>query len=257
MINKSPLYQQLNKVLRKRISEENYTEGDKFLTERAVCEIYEVSRATANKALSSLVAEGILEFKKGVGTFIKFKTGAKDRVSMIKSFAEYAEMADKSPSIQVLKSEALNVNEIDKSITNLLKITSDEQVFRIERLKLADGIKMAIEERYIVARYCPELLNQYLEQPFHTLFKDKYNLAITGRDKQIHAVNLTKKEAELLGAKPGAAAFSISTIGYVENKNPLCYTKTYYKPDSFEFICKTGSTGIEQQLTSRIIFSDK
>ena len=71
MINKSPLYQQLNNALLKMIHKEKFQTGDKFLTERAICELFEVSRATANKALSSLVSGGILEFKKGVGTFIK------------------------------------------------------------------------------------------------------------------------------------------------------------------------------------------
>jgi DNA-binding GntR family transcriptional regulator len=45
--------------------------GERLLTERQICERFGVSRATANKALSNLVSEGVLEFRKGVGTFVR------------------------------------------------------------------------------------------------------------------------------------------------------------------------------------------
>ena len=48
-----------------------YRSCDQFLTEREVAEKFQVSRATANKSLASLVSEGFLEFRKGVGTFVR------------------------------------------------------------------------------------------------------------------------------------------------------------------------------------------
>jgi DNA-binding GntR family transcriptional regulator len=56
------------KVFRRR---DRVRVGDRFLTERQVSEQFGVSRATANKALANVVAEGVLEFRKGVGTFVR------------------------------------------------------------------------------------------------------------------------------------------------------------------------------------------
>ena len=67
---RSPVYQQLNQRLRSSLAGE-YRSGDQFLTEREVAEKFQVSRATANKSLASLVSEGFLEFRKGVGTFVR------------------------------------------------------------------------------------------------------------------------------------------------------------------------------------------
>ena len=36
MINKDPIYQQLNRLLRQKISSDEYQVGDKFLTERMI-----------------------------------------------------------------------------------------------------------------------------------------------------------------------------------------------------------------------------
>ena len=68
---KTPIYQQLSQQLRDLIRQGEFKANDQFLTERQISDRFGVSRATANKALSNLVSEGILEFKKGIGTFIR------------------------------------------------------------------------------------------------------------------------------------------------------------------------------------------
>ncbi|MDC7218841.1 MAG: GntR family transcriptional regulator [Spirochaetales bacterium] len=69
-IIKEPVYLQICKVLKSLIEQGEFGRGDRFLSEREVSQRFEVSRTTANKALSSLVGEGILVYKKGVGTFV-------------------------------------------------------------------------------------------------------------------------------------------------------------------------------------------
>ena len=71
LLVKEPIYQQLNGQLRLLIGSKECPLGSQFPTERQICERYGVSRATANKALSNLVSEGLLEFRKGVGTFVR------------------------------------------------------------------------------------------------------------------------------------------------------------------------------------------
>ena len=82
-IVKEPIYKQLNNILRELIDSDTYQTSDKFLTERVICKQFGVSRSTANKAISNLVSEGLLEFKKGIGTFVKSKSGLFDLRSLI------------------------------------------------------------------------------------------------------------------------------------------------------------------------------
>ena len=63
LLVKEPIYQQLNSQLRLLVGSDECAVGSQFLTERQICERYGVSRATANKALSNLVSEGLLEFR--------------------------------------------------------------------------------------------------------------------------------------------------------------------------------------------------
>jgi GntR family transcriptional regulator len=65
-----PMYQQMNGILRELLKSGEFAEGDQFLTERQIAERFQVSRPTANKVLGGMVSEGLLEFRKGVGTFV-------------------------------------------------------------------------------------------------------------------------------------------------------------------------------------------
>jgi DNA-binding GntR family transcriptional regulator len=76
--------------------------GRKFLTEREICGRYSVSRPTANKALSNLVSEGLLEFRKGVGTFVQGRALAYNLRALV-SFTDKAIAACKQPSTEVLQ----------------------------------------------------------------------------------------------------------------------------------------------------------
>lgn len=121
MLNKEPVYQQLISVLLEVIREGDFRPGDKFLTERSICEKFGVSRATANKALSSLVSRGILEFRKGVGTFL---TGASEKSPWweIDLPGETLRVTEKGSSTEYIRIKktgglpvVLEIDDVDKS----------------------------------------------------------------------------------------------------------------------------------------------
>ena len=132
MLNKEPLYLQINRNLKKLIIDDNYAIGDKFLTERAICQNFEVSRATANKALSSLVSENILEFKRGIGTFIKTHPY---------SIGDY--------SLWQEPIALLNRNNVDYSIEIIPHAYSQKIDLQLERVIKISNSVIAIEELYI------------------------------------------------------------------------------------------------------------
>ena len=146
---REPIYQQLNQALRELIRSGEFEIGDQFLTERQIGEQFDVSRATANKALSNLVSEGVLEFRKGVGTFVRGGILDYDLRSLV-SFTEKARTSGKVPSTQVLCLEVLLAKEAEFEITDKLGVHPEEVIYYIERLRLADGEPVILEHRYVV-----------------------------------------------------------------------------------------------------------
>ena len=108
---REPMYQQLNSHLRVLVASGECPVGSKFLTERQICERFGVSRATANKALSNLVSEGLLEFRKGVGTFVQGRALDYNLRALV-SFTDKAISAGKQPSTQVLQFASVAVKDV-------------------------------------------------------------------------------------------------------------------------------------------------
>ena len=251
MINKDPIYQQLNQELRRIISGDKVDVGDRFMTERVICDRYGVSRATANKSLSSLVSEGLLRFKKGVGTFVRSKPAA-GRGLPFTSFTEKARRAGKSPTSRVLIFERLAARSAEPAAAERLEVDPGEELYRLERLRMADQVPMLLERRYIVARHCPDLTERSLSGSLYGLFTETYGLRISATEETIHAVVIADEEAALLEVEPGKAGFLVVAVGYVEPGVPLWWERTLHRPDGFEFRCQVRPDEEGQRLEGRL-----
>jgi len=236
---RTPIYQQLNQALRELIRSGEYKVGSQFLTERQICKQFDVSRATANKALSNLVAEGVLEFKKGVGTFVRGGVLDYDLRALV-SFTKKALAAGKTPSTQVLHLEALLARDAMIDVAQRLDVRSDEVVYYMERLRLADDTPMILEHRYVVTKFCPDLTADELAGSLYALWTEKYRLDITGADQTIRAVPLRGDEGRLLGVRSGAAGFQITSTGYLSGGVPLWWEQTLFRGDAYEFQNRLG-----------------
>ena len=70
MSKKKPLYSAIVDDLQKRIAEGEYQPGENLPTESELCEQYNVSRITVRKALQILSEAGVIETRKGKGSFV-------------------------------------------------------------------------------------------------------------------------------------------------------------------------------------------
>lgn len=236
---KQPIYQQLNQLLRGLIRSGEYKVGDQFLTERQVCDQYDVSRATANKALSNLVAEGVLAFKKGVGTFVRGGVLDYDLRSLV-SFTEKALAAGKWPTTRVLHLEAMLARDAGLDVGKNLRVSPSEVVYDIERVRLADDRPVILERRYVVTRYCPNLSEVDLSGSLYAAWTEKYRLDIVGADQTIRAISIRGREARLLGVQSGAAGFLVLSTGYLSGGVPLWWEHTIFRGDAYEFQNRLG-----------------
>jgi GntR family transcriptional regulator len=236
---REPIYQQLNQALRERIRSGEFGVGDQFLTERQIGDQFNVSRATANKALSNLVSEGVLEFRKGVGTFLRGGILDYDLRSLV-SFTEKARAAGMVPATRVLCLEVLPAKGAEFEITDKLRVNPDEVVYYIVRLRLADGQPVILENRYVVRRFCPDLSERELAGSLYALWTDKYKLDIVGADQTIRALSIDASDAEFLDVKDGTAGFLVLSTGYLSGGVPLWWERTMFRGDAYEFHNRLG-----------------
>lgn len=236
---RAPIYQQLNELLRGMIRSGEYKVGDKFPTEREICERFDVSRATANKALSNLVAEGVLEFRKGVGTFVRGGVLDYDLRALV-SFTEKARAAGKEPSTRVLRFDALPAGDVPARVATELDLRLGHQVYAMERLRLANGTPVILERRYVAARFCPDLSGDQVEGSLYQVWTDRFKLDIAGADQTIRAVSIEGEDANLLEVAAGTAGLLVLSVGYLGGGVPLWWERTLFRGDAYEFHNRLG-----------------
>lgn len=233
-LNREPIYQQLNQLLRSLARTNEFPVGAQFLTERQVSERFKVSRVTANKALSNLVSEGLLTFRKGIGTFVSAQSMDYNLRALV-SFTEEAVLAGKKPATQVLAFEAVDAGAVPPEAAEMLRVSERDQLWFMERLRLVDGLPVILERRYVVAKHCPTLKLDDLASSLYRAWKERYHLDIEGAEQSIRAVNLTREEAKTLSTRQNTAGFLITSIGYLRGRDPLWFERTLYRGDAYEF----------------------
>jgi GntR family transcriptional regulator len=188
-----------------------------------------------------MVSEGLLEFRKGVGTFVSAPRLNYDIQSLV-SFTEKAKEAGKTPATRVLEFRRIKASEVEAEIAQRLQVDRSRELFAIARLRLADGVPVILEWRWVPADIFPGLNRQELRGSFYALCRDKYGLRIEESDQTIRAVKLRGHEAKVLEADKGAPAFLVSAAGY-SGATAAWWEKTLYRGDMYEFHRARSSPG--------------
>jgi len=227
-----PRYYQLKAILDKRIQSGEFQPDDQFPTDENLCVEYGLSRGTVRRAIDMLVEEGRLRREQGRGTFVT-APGLTPIFFRLSSFDEEMLQRGRTPSTHLLQ---LNVVPADAAIATDLELAVGEEVIEIVRLRLADGLPMALETRYLAHKICPDLFHEDLEnQSIHNLLIDKYDIPLIRARHMIEAHVLTEPEAELLQAQPGSAGFFVSRITYTLNNQPVTRYHIIYRGDEYRF----------------------
>ncbi len=231
---RDPVYHQLHDRLRALLNRGDYAPGAQFLTEREISTKYRVSRVTANKALSHLVVSGALEFRKGVGTFVR-AGGLQNDLRQLVSFTEKAEACGLRPTTKVLNYQTITAVKVRPEVSEALKIEPAEYLHYCERLRLADEEPVILERRFIVARFCPRLTKTELRGSLYALLEDELGIQLGGAEQTIRALSLPAGDAKLLGVPTGTAALWVRATGFTAAGEPLWLEDTLYRADRYEF----------------------
>lgn len=244
-------HQQIIEQLRGLLRNASFPPGAQFLTEREIAERFSTSRPTANKALSSLVSEGLLEVRRGAGTFVRERVLDYDLERLV-SFTEKARAVGRKPGTELITYRKIKCSEAPPQVRVSLKVVDHEPLIYMERVRLADQTPVILERRYVVARLCPTMTRSDAKGSLYHCWTTKCGLGIGGADEIIHAVNASKNQAASLKVPAGSACFQIIATGYLTDERPLWHEETLYRADVYEFRNRIGGLGGSQTAVGRI-----
>lgn len=204
----APVYLQLANYFGAMISNGELREGDALPTETALCKILGISRSTVRQAFQLLEDEGVIVRKKRVGTHV-CKPKLKRSLNNLYNFTTEMHALGLAPSSRIL---AFSTMHPPTKIAETLNIASEDTVFRIERLRLADGEPLLLETAYIPTYICPDLTREQLNDSLYATISECSGAAPMEAIETYEATTLMKREAELLNVHAGEPALRIHRI---------------------------------------------
>ena len=114
--------------------------GNQLPTEDSLIARFEVSRITVRRAIQNLVSRGLVEIRRGKGTFVAAPKITQE-LRELSGFVEDMHALDRKPTARVLGREIVTA---DATVASHLALTKGERVVRIRRVRLADGVPISL-----------------------------------------------------------------------------------------------------------------
>lgn len=207
----------------------------KFFSERELCQMFNISRSTARKAISTLCEQGYLIKEHGRGTFIKTPDQSMPLSTVLHLSKSYSEKGY-HPRIEVLRKELVSASI---SVANHLQIAPGEQVLMVEKLYWADNIVLNNMITFLPVSRFPKIMQvDFSSQNPMDRFSSVYGISTMQHYNTIEAIHPPKEIADNLriSTKTPILLFETVISGIVDaNIQRLAYFKCYYKTDRFRF----------------------
>ncbi len=232
-VSRMPLYLRLQERIREAIAAGSLKPLDALPGERDIAQAMSVSRVTVRKALAGLVSAGLLEQRQGSGTFVARKPPVVEQpLSRLTSFSEDMSRRGLETTSRWLTRE-ISLPSTREAIH--LALSPQERVCRLRRLRLANGTPLAIELATVPHKYLgsPDVVRSSLYAALEAAgFRPVRAL------QRLTAANLGADDAALLDVTAGSAALAIERISYLATNQPVEFTRSFYRGDTYDFVAE-------------------
>src|SRR5215471_12219722 len=167
-----PLYAQLESILAAEICAGRLPPGDQIPKEDELVKRYAVSRTTVRQAIQNLLGRGLIEIRRGKGTFV-LQPKITQELTHLSGFVEDMQSLGRNASARLLDKQTVTASE---SVARQLAITTGTPVVRIQRVRLADNSPLSFDETYLQQEIGDRILENNLEtEPIFSLLEQKYD----------------------------------------------------------------------------------
>lgn len=219
--------------VRQRLRElvDSTSPGHRLPAERDLTDRFHVARETLRRAVEDFIAQGLLERRRGVGTFVtRPKITQQFRVQ---SFTQDMQARGMTSSSVVVSAGRRTAGVWTAAA---LRLGPEDEVFSIRRLRLADGDPMALESLFLPVALVPDLDTDALEhQSLYELLAARYGLAIASGTQTIEATVTDEADSDLLRVPPLSPALQVDRITWTAEGRRVESVRSIYRGDRYRF----------------------
>lgn len=231
-VSYTPLYQQICELMREKINSGEIAIGSRVWSESDIMEKFHVSRNTARKAIETLQNEGIVSRIQGKGSFVS-QPMVNYGLQNLMSFSEEIHERRLVPSSKVV---CFTREHPESFHAENLKISEEDWVFKLERVRYADGDPIAYQVTYIPEKLCPGLLDyDFSSQSLYVVFEKNFNHVLARQKTLIKPVAADDYLAGILNVSLQTPLLYTESVTYLAGGTPIESNKNIYLSERYQF----------------------
>jgi Transcriptional regulators len=245
-----PLHYQIRQQISLAIADGRLVPGDLLPPEEDLAAQGSVSRTTIRQALAALVHEGLIERKRGKGSWV-VEPRIDQQLIELTGFVEDMLSRGLEPEARVISMEVVSADII---VAEELGISEGSRVVRIERVRLADRRPILFDVSHLPLEIGQRVINEDLrKRPIFEILEGDLGVALNEADYHIRAVDAQEPIATHLGVGRGTPLLMIERTTYSRDGTPVDFENLYYRADrmTFSLRLKRGGTRGESASTGR------
>lgn len=208
-----------------------YAPNDRLPSQRELGQRYGLSHMTVRRAINELVQEGVIYARQGQGIYVADSKQEAERGPLF-SFTEDMALRGMRASSRVLEKSVVNASTM---LASTLQVVVGQPLHCLRRLRLADGVPMAIQTAYLPSALCPGLLERDLDDAsLYELLSSEYGLRIADSQSAAGAAMTSEEEAGLLGVTHPAALLVTEQITFLDTGAPIEFVRSLYRGDRYQ-----------------------
>lgn len=228
-----PLYHQLEDAILVEVRAGRWKAGDRLPTEDQWARQFRVSKITVRQALADLAQRGYVRREQGRGTFLQqppFDEGPRE----LTSFSDEMRGHGVAPASKVIEQ---GVVPATAEVAAHLSIDANAPVFRLHRLRLADGTPMGVQTAYLPLALVPGIDRlSFSGSSLYQVLVDRYSLRAAGARETHQAVLITGEEAALLRVPAGSPGLTAERLTTLPDGSPLEYVRSIMRGDRYRIV---------------------
>jgi len=230
-----PLYETVEATLAAGIADGSLPPETQLPPEEGLTERFKVSRTTVRKAIQNLIERGLVEVRRGKGTFVT-QPKITQELTELTGFVEDMQALGRSPTARLLDKRIVAA---DEAVARQLALAPGTLVVRLRRVRLADGVAMSFDETYLPRDIGEKVADNDLEaEPVFALLEEKYNTPLVEAEYKLEAAAADAVAAEALEVPTGSPVFLIERTSYTTGNRPVDYERLHYRGDLIRFVTR-------------------
>lgn len=249
-----PMYLQIAEDLRSKIDSGELAPGSQLPTELELGEQYSASRNTIRDAFKRLSAQGLIETRAGLGSFVKFtvdpfvtvlshgrdvRLGGGEGAAYLSEVSEQQRQATSStPQVEVLSPPP--------EMAKRLGVGPDAMVVGRHQERYIDGVPWSLQTSYypmaFVTRGAENLLiAEEITEGAVRYLQDRLGIRQVGYRDWITARLPVEREQNFFDVGHDETVFEIYRIGFDQDKTPIRLTVSVFPFDRNQFVIDVGA----------------